>query len=431
VETKTIDDGSTTETYTYVYNLQNRLAKVTRTVSGSTIADITEYKYNPEGIRVESHSWTEDDGVPQGDDEITSYLIDAYNHTGYAQVFVEDDGTDTTSYVIGDDVLAQATNTSNPEYLLYDGHGSTRQTTDNAGVVTDSFSYDAYGMLLGNPASTTTNLLYTGEQFDDNLGQYYLRARYYDPLNGRFNRVDPFSGNTVDPQSLHKYNYAHNNPVNGVDPSGKFTSFVDFLLAVAIGLLIVAVWRQAFITVINIGQGIRGRSGNCGQDVTQQLRDLNVHFDYATRPSNMNSDERNRRCRKRKNPVTGWDINILHSKLVGGSSGSCDGTATVSGKCYDQSAINYYLWGKICKYCGDSEDEAILRVFKWKLIRGGEWHAIQQAYDFTSAGYRSWEDFDRPPLNVYHHTKCKSNSTPYVDLRFIDHYHWGEGGPKH
>jgi RHS repeat-associated protein len=75
-------------------------------------------------------------------------------------------------------------------------------------------------MLGGNPTPTNpaaTNLLYCGEQFDNNLGQYYLRARYYNPLNGRFNRTDPFDGNFEDPQSLHKYLYAHCVPINNME----------------------------------------------------------------------------------------------------------------------------------------------------------------------------------------------------------------------
>jgi len=56
-------------------------------------------------------------------------------------------------------------------------------------------------MLGGNPTKDTpaaTNLLYTGEQFDTGLQQYYLRARYYNPSNGRFNRLDPYSGNSAE-----------------------------------------------------------------------------------------------------------------------------------------------------------------------------------------------------------------------------------------
>jgi RHS repeat-associated protein len=124
---------------------------------------------------------------------------------------------------------------------LYDGHGSTRQLTDSAGAIVpnESYSYGAYGVMLGgnptagNPAAT--NLLYTGEQYDTSAQSYYLRARYYDPLTGRFNRMDPFAGNMQDPQSLHKYLYCHANPLNGIDPAGlMFFSLVDFLSALGI-----------------------------------------------------------------------------------------------------------------------------------------------------------------------------------------------------
>jgi RHS repeat-associated protein len=88
-------------------------------------------------------------------------------------------------------------------------------------------------MLGGNPTDASpaaTNLLYTGEQYDANLQQYYLRARYYNPSNGRFNQLDPFAGNYSDPQSLHKYLYCHANPVNAIDPSGMFEFNIGGLL---------------------------------------------------------------------------------------------------------------------------------------------------------------------------------------------------------
>ncbi|MDR2440896.1 MAG: hypothetical protein LBE12_16160, partial [Planctomycetaceae bacterium] len=62
-------------------------------------------------------------------------------------------------------------------------------------------------------------------------GQQYLRARYYDPVTGRFNRLDPFFGNLSDPQSLHKYLYTHVEPVNNVDPSGEFAALVGIAIS--------------------------------------------------------------------------------------------------------------------------------------------------------------------------------------------------------
>ena len=76
------------------------------------------------------------------------------------------------------------------DYLLYDGHGSTRQLTDSTGAqkTDQSYSYDAYGVMLGgNPENSSpagTSLLYAGEHFDTDSQHYYNRARWYDPETG-------------------------------------------------------------------------------------------------------------------------------------------------------------------------------------------------------------------------------------------------------
>jgi RHS repeat-associated protein len=62
---------------------------------------------------------------------------------------------------------------------------------------------------------------YRGEQYDSDLGLYYLRARYYNPATGRFMSRDPEDGKAKDPASLHKYLYANGDPVNAADPAGR------------------------------------------------------------------------------------------------------------------------------------------------------------------------------------------------------------------
>jgi RHS repeat-associated protein len=131
---------------------------------------------------------------------------------------------DTTAYVIGSDVLAQAVGTNDPNYLLCDGQSSVRQLTDSEGEVLDvqpgqlsqSHYYDAYGNYIDWSDEPASNLRYTGQYFDTDAQQYYLRARWYNPSNGLFNRVDDYSGNYSDPQSLHKYLYCHAKPKNWV-----------------------------------------------------------------------------------------------------------------------------------------------------------------------------------------------------------------------
>ncbi|MBP0011472.1 RHS repeat-associated core domain-containing protein, partial [Roseofilum sp. Belize Diploria] len=65
---------------------------------------------------------------------------------------------------------------------------------------------------------------FAGEQFDEALGQYYLRQRYYDASTGRFTRRDTFEGYQTNPISLHRYLYTYNNPILYTDPSGLVTS---------------------------------------------------------------------------------------------------------------------------------------------------------------------------------------------------------------
>ena len=87
-------------------------------------------------------------------------------------------------------------------------------------MVTDSYSYDAYGNLLGRTGTNENDYLYRGEQFDDDLDLQYLRARYYDPTTGRFISTDPFEGVLEQPVSRHRYLYGNANPVMNLDPSG-------------------------------------------------------------------------------------------------------------------------------------------------------------------------------------------------------------------
>jgi RHS repeat-associated protein len=208
----------------YTYNLANKLSSVA--ANGSPLAS---YQYNEQGMRVR---------VTMGTTKY--YLIDPNNHTGYSQILEELNtvgGTPTMSYVLGDDVVAQAS-ASSVSYLLYDGHGSTRQLANNTSGITSRYNYDAYGIMQPTSSpSAQTSLLYCGEQYDSTLNMYNFRARYYDPGTGRFNGMDSFMGDNDDPQSLHKYAYAHCDPVNNIDPTGEFSAVQILVVSAIVGVI--------------------------------------------------------------------------------------------------------------------------------------------------------------------------------------------------
>jgi len=93
------------------------------------------------------------------------------------------------------------------------------------------YNYDAFGNLLNSSGTTPNNYLYRGEQYDTNLGLYYLRARYLNPATGRFMSRDPEDGKPIDPKTLHKYLYAGGDPINRVDPRGRDETEYPVLLA--------------------------------------------------------------------------------------------------------------------------------------------------------------------------------------------------------
>ena len=146
----------------------------------------------------------------------------------------EQDNTNTpqVTYVYGDDLINQ-TNNQGTHTFGYDGLGSTRILTDATGTVQNAYGYEAFGEVDYSLGTVENNYLFTGEQYDNNVGFYYLRARFYNPSNGRFVNMDTFAGMQFEPKSLHKYLYTHAGPINNIDPSGNITLVQ---LAVASGI---------------------------------------------------------------------------------------------------------------------------------------------------------------------------------------------------
>jgi RHS repeat-associated protein len=200
-------DGNTTATgvKSFAYDSGDRL----KSMNGGAVT-IT---YDGDGNRVAK---TANGGT-------TRYLVDDLNPTGYAQV-VEETGATQRTYTYGLQRISEyqvINNAWTSSFYGYDGLGNVRVLFNAFGAITDTNEYDAFGNLINFTGATPNVYLYRGESYDSDLGLYYMRARYYNPLTGRFMSRDPEDGIPTDPKTLHKYVYASGDPINLADPSGR------------------------------------------------------------------------------------------------------------------------------------------------------------------------------------------------------------------
>ncbi|MHB0954937.1 MAG: putative Ig domain-containing protein [Pirellulaceae bacterium] len=213
----TLSRVSATDQVFYDWDFENHLIAADVTDAGGTRH--LDYRYDVDGLRVASAI----------DGEETRYLIDA--NRPVAQVLLEytPGGILQASYVYGHGLIAQ-NRADGPSFYLPDGLGSIRTLTTSAGLVSDRYLYDAFGVQLLSQGTTINTYRFVGEQYDPHLDLIYLRARYLSPQQGRFASRDPFPGLWSEPTTLHRFLYVGADPVNRIDPTGLF-----FLIELNIG----------------------------------------------------------------------------------------------------------------------------------------------------------------------------------------------------
>ena len=181
----------------YRYDLLNRQTYV-RTLDGRE----QENSYDGEGLRA---------GITENGKK-TTFLY----HNG--EILTEFDGESAPirRYLRGIG-LSHVQTQDNETYHAYhqDEQGSTAYVTGQGRETENIYQYDAFGNLLEKREDVGNRILYTGQQYDQETGQYYLRARYYNPVVGRFLQEDTYRGD-----GLNLYAYCVNNPVVYYDPSG-------------------------------------------------------------------------------------------------------------------------------------------------------------------------------------------------------------------
>lgn len=120
----------------------------------------------------------------------------------------------TKTYIYSDaQILAQHDgDISDDKYFyLHDRLGSVRLVIDyDAGDVVKYYTYEPFGEVIDDHGTFDNAFRFTGQYFDPEIEEYYLRARQYNPGIARFTSRDPvdveFTYDGLDRLALVEYN---------------------------------------------------------------------------------------------------------------------------------------------------------------------------------------------------------------------------------
>ena len=180
----------------YTYDSFNRLQKV-ETFGGQ----IQINRYDAEGLRHEIEE----------NNELIQFI-----YSDRELIVETDTNGELTRYIRGLGIISSDIDKARTYYhYCSDELGSITHILDEEGQILNHYEYDAFGNTTICEETVSNRFRYTGQQYDKVTEQYYLRARYYNPIIGRFLQEDSYYND-----GLNLYAYCENNPVRYIDPSG-------------------------------------------------------------------------------------------------------------------------------------------------------------------------------------------------------------------
>jgi RHS repeat-associated protein len=221
---------------TFTYDANGNLT------SKTTAAGTETYDYDPRDLMVEAR---------KGTAVVARYAYDAFGRrylkvssegafTSVVRQYLYDqtsllheldsDDLEIAKYEYGGDRLTSLVRRDEPRRFYHqDALGSVVALSDSAGAVVGRYHLDAWGRYRAPSEldASANRFGFTGYLFDQETALYYAKARFYDPTVGRFTSQDSFLGEIDAPPSLHRYFYAHANPLRFIDPTGHAVRVIE------------------------------------------------------------------------------------------------------------------------------------------------------------------------------------------------------------
>jgi RHS repeat-associated protein len=189
--------------WTYSYDVENRLIGF----SGPSLS--TSFEHDDLGNRVAVVT----NGIRREYQHDGGNLVGEYNGAGGLLAH----------YAHGLGLAARIDAAASRNYYHFDGSANTAQISGPGGEILNTYSFLPFGERLSGSEGVPNPFTFVGQfgVMDDGAGLYFMRHRFYDPVQGRFTQPDPI-GLAGGDSNL--YRYAGNLPTLRIDPSGLLYS---------------------------------------------------------------------------------------------------------------------------------------------------------------------------------------------------------------
>ncbi len=195
-----VDQGDKSLHFTY-----RKGTSIVDQITFSQQDDSVLFAYSGDGQRVLKQ--------PRHGKTVENQKIYVYGHHDLPLVEISVEST--TAFIYGPNGLVAFLKNGKTYFVLQDHQSSNRMVLDATNNVQANYAFDSFGSIESNEKEKgLLTYLYTGQEWDEELGLHNFKTRFYNSQFKHFYSPDPAN------QYSSAYAFCGNNPINFVDPSG-------------------------------------------------------------------------------------------------------------------------------------------------------------------------------------------------------------------